>query len=278
MGGGYLTEAFPTNFHTFHRQRPLVDNLTADDFKEVTEAEKAKIEAQDAQWVRPSEDLIQRWNIAFGIHGQYNRSTGFFEGNTLKDINTEQAVAILEYGKWGDAAYLTRSTFGDASKNTIIRTTVPSGWEYQNSNPSFIDTHLNGWLPYKLEVIRFSLDDTALVFNKSITFIGSNLREILDKVTPKADNLLFGHDGTSDYHKNLTTIFVYKLAYNLKIPTLLALSLASFRYMVENAANTKAITITVHPDVYSKLNDPENSEWYELNQNAQERQIAFATA
>ena len=55
------------------------------------------------------------------------------------------------------------------------------------------------------------------------------------------------------------------------------LSLASVQYAVDNASNTSAITITVHPDVYAKLTDPSNTEWYAVNTAAQAKQIAFAT-
>ncbi len=55
------------------------------------------------------------------------------------------------------------------------------------------------------------------------------------------------------------------------------LSLESLSYIVTNAVNPRVITITVHPDVYAKLTDPENAEWYAVNTAAQAKQIAFAT-
>lgn len=54
------------------------------------------------------------------------------------------------------------------------------------------------------------------------------------------------------------------------------LSLESLQYLVENAGNTAAITVTVHADVYAKLTDPSNAEWYAVNAAAQARQIGFA--
>lgn len=56
-----------------------------EDFKEVTASEKANIEASDAKWERPSEELIANWDEAWFIggrhYGKYNRESGFFEGN-----------------------------------------------------------------------------------------------------------------------------------------------------------------------------------------------------
>lgn len=54
------------------------------------------------------------------------------------------------------------------------------------------------------------------------------------------------------------------------------LSLESLQYLVGNAGNTAAITVTVHADVYAKLTDSSNAEWYAVNAAAQARQIGFA--
>ena len=67
------------------------------------------------------------------------------------------------------------------------------------------------------------------------------------------------------------------------------LSLTSIQYMVDNAANTDAITITVHPDVYAKLTgDTTNSAaaaltaselaaWKQVVTDAAAKKISFAT-
>lgn len=49
------------------------------------------------------------------------------------------------------------------------------------------------------------------------------------------------------------------------------------QYMIDNAANTAAITVTVHPDVYAKLSDETNAEWHALLAQAAEKNIIFAT-
>lgn len=47
--------------------------------------------------------------------------------------------------------------------------------------------------------------------------------------------------------------------------------------MVTNAANTAAITITVHPDVYAKLTDEDNAEWHQILIDAEDKNIQFVT-
>ena len=65
---------------------------------------------------------------------------------------------------------------------------------------------------------------------------------------------------------------------NVSIPDSPSLSLESVSYLVEKAANTSAITVTVHADVLAKLQDEEgHPEWHALMQQAAEKQISFAT-
>lgn len=58
------------------------------------------------------------------------------------------------------------------------------------------------------------------------------------------------------------------------------LSFNSLRVLVDRRSTntTKAFSVIVHSDVYSKLTDPENTEWYQLNQDAISKNITFATA
>lgn len=56
------------------------------------------------------------------------------------------------------------------------------------------------------------------------------------------------------------------------------LSLESLQYIVNNAANTTSITITVHADVYAKLMDETNTEWHAVQTAAANKNIAFASA
>ena len=76
----------------------------------------------------------------------------------------------------------------------------------------------------------------------------------------------------------LERVRIKNLCVNMYFADSPLLSLESFQYLVENAGNTSAITVTVHADVYAKLTDPSNTEWYAVNAAAQAKQISFATA
>lgn len=70
---------------------------------------------------------------------------------------------------------------------------------------------------------------------------------------------------------------MYDLKTDLDLRDSPLLSYDTFDCMITNARNTEAITITVHPDVYSKLIDETNAEWHSLIGRGAEKNITFAT-
>lgn len=78
--------------------------------------------------------------------------------------------------------------------------------------------------------------------------------------------------------KSLQNVKFIQLRYNVDLKDSPLLTLESFQYLVEKATNTSAITVTVHADVYAKLTDPQQADWYAVNTAAQGKHISFATA
>ena len=78
--------------------------------------------------------------------------------------------------------------------------------------------------------------------------------------------------------KSLQNVKFQQLRYNVDLKDSPLLTLESFQYLVKNATNTSAITVTVHADVYAKLTDPQQADWYAVNTAAQGKHISFATA
>ena len=113
-----------------------------------------------------------------------------------------------------------------------------------------------------------------------------NLREILSEIrSPTAfDNYSFRGC------RSLTEIRISRLLYNVCFADSPLLSLASFQYLVTNAANTSAITVTVHADIYAKLTgdmtneaaaaltDDEKAAWAAVLEAACAKNISFAAA
>lgn len=86
------------------------------------------------------------------------------------------------------------------------------------------------------------------------------------------------HNAAFTYCKSLQNVKFQQLRYNVDLKDSPLLTLESFQYLVENATNTSAITVTVHADVYAKLTDPQQADWYAVNTAAQGKRISFATA
>lgn len=77
---------------------------------------------------------------------------------------------------------------------------------------------------------------------------------------------------------SLVHIPISNLHQNLCLGDCPLLSIESLSFLIANANNgTKAITVTVHLDVYAKLADPENMEWHKVLTDALEKNISFAT-
>ena len=125
MGGGksetYITQSKTTVFHDFFTRKFLGEGETVEEFMEVSEAERDRLQGIRDAWVRPPQVFIDQWNTACGIWGRYNEETGYFELNGLTDITYEQALSIMAAGPLIDS--LSPFAGGLFSK---IRTNLPS--------------------------------------------------------------------------------------------------------------------------------------------------------
>ena len=71
---------------------------------------------------------------------------------------------------------------------------------------------------------------------------------------------------------------LHGLAYDKVLSPCLLLDLESFRYMIDNAANTTALTIRVHKITFNRLSSESNAEWHQVMLDASERNISFVSA
>ena len=95
--------------------------------------------------------------------------------------------------------------------------------------------------------------------------------------------------GAFNFCLSLEEVRIKNLAKSLQIAQSPKLSLDSLAFMVQYAANTTAITVTVHPDVFAKLTgdadnaaaaaltDEELAQWAQVLTDALEKNITFAT-
>lgn len=265
-----MTQAAPTNFHRFFSRKILTAGESAADFREVSASERSAIEAADAKWERPPQSFIDRWTAEVGKWGCYNEGTGYFELNGLTDITYTQALQIL------DPMYRTLDFWGSARLWVYInnrptpRTTVPFIADVGHTFPKL------AWAE-KTEVVRFCGSGPAAPLSINLTqqaaygMLTATLTAILDLLVPAEDVKFTRVDGSGNsYLPNLSTLYIYHTAYNVDCSLLPKLSIESVVYMVENAQNTRPITITLHPSVYALLKTS-------LVEAATAKQITFAT-
>lgn len=262
-----------------------------EDFKEVTEAEKAVLEALDAQWQEPPKWFIDLWNAACktwaGSFGGYNENTGYFELNGITDIDYAEALIIYDAGHADvvNGYYY----FGYGYKG---RTNLPLWNAHSHGGAT------NGKSPIahsskSLEVLNLSTmvrgDQTHYqpMPNGKVATHCPNLHTILGEIE-------LCYIGTKNYNifaqcpqlKFVEFYFVSNAVFSLQDCPLLDISVFK---QIANSNQSINSTITVHPNVYAKLTgdttnaaaaaltSDELGQWMALLPAAAEKNIQFIT-
>lgn len=278
-----MTQAFPTNFHSFYKRKVLASSESVNDYKEVTQSERDQIEAQDAEWERPPQSFIDLWNGTYPNIDwiNYNENTGYFEINPtmygkevgFTDIGYKEAISIYE--RTGITKTVNKPYIG-----LNIRITMPlyNGGVYSNSNLVAYGDSVEVLCPVVNENAYIQNAFSALCMNK-------NLRTIFGQV-------LFAKN------TNLSTIntirlenFHFNLMGNNKINLKSAphITYTSLLKTIQSSSNESNSTITVHADVFAKLTgdttnaaaaaltSEELAEWQQILDIATNKQITFTT-
>lgn len=190
----------------------------------------------------------------------YNSETGLYSLSGLDDLTEEQ---ILE-------SYVdTMLQVGDyPMRSTRVRTFFPIPYTQDLRYWYFAASNLESvQIRKEMDVRAYSID----------AFCGycSKLKTVLDVINVEnvsgASFSIFSNSPLVEYFR------IKNLKKNAVISDCPLLTLDTVSYLVDNAANTSAITVQVHPDVYAKLTDSTNTDWYAVNTAAQAKQISFAT-
>lgn len=217
--------------------------------------------------------FIDMWNAAAGNYGRYNEATGFFELNGLTDITYGQAIKIY------DATYPARqlNDLSAAFAGMSFRTNLPVA-TFQKSEHGL---RMQSAFRYTsgVEVINLDFEHGALqpalriVGNPMWIFPNSqSLKKILGPIT-----FIERVPAFNGWPHGLEDAQIHALSVDLDMRDCSRLTLASVKYIIDKAANTKTITITVHPDIYAKLTDENDTEWHKVMLDATEKNIQFVT-
>lgn len=220
----------------------------------------AKYSAFDDVWVH----LCRRYGGLDYSHTENNIAKPYRLNGLW--LTREEAIDIVsQHRTWGTP----REDFTICYIVTNIpRHTGASSRQYSNSFRDMRVINMAGTLPEQLMVC----------------LNGSQLISILNF------NALYLTSVTSSFNAPaLVTLDIRNLKMSLNLSKCPLIDLTSWQGLVSRAANTDAITVTVHPDVYAKLNGDmtneaaaatpadELAQWQALVAQAAEKQITFAT-
>ena len=190
----------------------------------------------------------------------YNEETGLYSLSGLDDLTEEQILesyvdTMLQVG-------------GYPMRSTRVRTFFPIPYTHDLRYWYFAASKLESvQIRKEMDVNTYSIDQFGGYCSK--------LKKVLDVIN--VENV---SDTSFNIFRNSPLVEYFRIK-NLKKNAVISdcplLTLDTVSYLVDNAANTSAITVQVHPDVYAKLTDSTNTEWYAVNTAAQAKQISFAT-
>lgn len=219
----------------------------------------------------------------------YNADTGYWEMFGLTDLTEEDM-----YNIWYENTYKTFSSNAVDDLCIIL-------WPKNKARIRFIEQHDSIYAVYSgfvfsrdnfnLEVFRVKNSQNISAYiriSKQGTGLFYNCKNLRDAgIISVVGVTSFIESDIRAFYKcaKLNTVFIKSLVKNISFQDSPLLSYESIKYLVGNATNTSAITVTVHPTTYSYLTGTAQptaevggttEEWQALVTTAQGKQISFA--
>ena len=204
----------------------------------------------------------------------YNEKTGFYELNGLTDITEEQMRSIYIQTHGAQRMHDRRNVLEGVS---TIRTNLP----FRNTFGIGLDGVFRCAF-FNCTNLEVAHVGKSVIFASSVSYMFEGCRK-LKKVIGGLDirNVGGGSNTTTRMFLGcelLEDVSVINLKIDISFANCPLINLASLQLLITNASNTSPITVTVHSDVYDKIQDETNVEWHALIETAAAKQITFATA
>lgn len=173
----------------------------------------------------------------------FNATTGYYELNGLTDISYQEMLDIYNKKITRGSDFTNEGILGNA-RTTLVTTSWGANQSINSSMPFAIGS--------KAEVVKLSLMTIyPLKFTAYAQFFVNSkyLREVTNEI-----KVIGGSTPCKLFTgcTSLETVRFNSIERNYNIADSPRLTLASVVYMVENAANTSAITITLHATAYAR--------------------------
>lgn len=226
----------------------------------------------------------------------YNEETGFYELNGFTDITEEEMWNIYRYFNFNDMSMFVGKYPYDGL-NLKVRTNIPFQSVILNtgSSKAFLIPHKWSYLCNNIKYVEKVVISRRPeeVYLCADNFIGCNYLFYDCSALVEIDGIIDFSKRDGDLGSafiNCPKLKSFKLRglhNNATFKGSPSINLGTLTYVIENATNTGAITITVDPTIYGYLTGtiqpaPETGgsteEWQALVTAAQEKQISFASA
>lgn len=213
--------------------------------------------------VRVENRLREEWKAYLAAGASFDPLTGYFKVNQIEDIPLREIEAM--YALYDGRK---RVNLQEQFANSTVRTNFPiwTQWATVNMDRAFQNC---------LQLSRVAIS----TFPGSMMYAFYNCPK-LERIIGVLDLWFAAAAATAnafDGCAQLRSVRINRLRNTISFKDSPHLSLESLHYLIGHAANTAAITVTVHSDVYARLIDPTQAEWYALNEQAAAKNIAFAT-
>lgn len=202
----------------------------------------------------------------------YNQNTGFYELNGLTDITEEEMKTIYLQTHGAQRMYNRNNVFESAR---TIRTNLPF--------ISYFGIGLDGKFRcafLNCAALKIACVTSSIAYAADVSYMFEGCPK-LKKIIGQLDirNITSNVNVTRMFYQCglLEDVRISSLKVNISFAYSPLISLESLQYLITNAANTSPITVTVHADVYAKIQDETQTEWHALIASAQEKNITFAT-
>lgn len=237
--------------------------------------ELAVISNESGSWVKKTfYDTIYSLRKLYETAGaKYNEDTGFYELNGLTDI-TEAQMRTIYIQTHGVQRMHNRS--GVLEGVTTIRTNLP----FRNIFGIGLDGEFRSTF-LQCSSLEVACVASSVVYAANVSYMFESCLK-LKKVIGILDvrNITDSTYVTRIFLgcKLLEYVRIASLKVNISFAQSPLLSLESLQYLINNATNTSAITVTVHADVYAKIQDEGQADWHALIAAGQAKNITFTTA
>lgn len=237
--------------------------------------------------------FVDMWNQAWGEYGGYDPENAPdaehpFMGNEIW-MTYEEAMEVMSYAALCKGCSNRVYMFAHANTRTLLPMALGENIYNISLQYAFLGCE-------NLEAIRFLPRDG----NLKITYLVNGLRNAFRYC--KKLKTIYGEINVYNWTEgegawppfgecvSLETVFIRRLRISLTLKWSPKISLQSMQFLVTNAENTTAITITVHADVYAKmtgdttnaaaaaLTEEEAAAWQQVLADAVAKNISFATA